>query len=163
MLIETTVFYPPSLRARWPSPLAADWLASYPALFEPQDFDQTQTQPTKHFYEWLSAIHLHHRDGVLSLIEKYGYANHPRKAAVLDRLLGPKAEIVRSLKSRHGVQPPDVLVYAPDFSRYWFVEAKGPTDSVKDNQHRSYPILQAELDAKIEIVTFIASPDSPAL
>ncbi len=159
MIRETTLTFPLALRARWPSPLAAEWLASYPSLFEAQDFEQTLTQPTKHFFEWLAAVHLHQRDGVFALIEKYGYGNHPRKVAALDRILGAGADIVRSLRPKYGVQPPDLLVYTPDCSRYWFVEAKGPTDSVRSTQDSSYQILQDALGADIEVVHFIPSPN----
>lgn len=162
MVTETTFSFPSTLLARWPSPLAAEWLVSYPQLFEQHDFAQTQSQPNKHFVEWMAAVQLHHRDGVHALVEKYGYGNHPRKIAVVDRLLGPGAEVVRSLHARHKVQPPDLLVYATDFSTYWFVEAKGPENQLRPAQETSYEILQAELGATIEIVHFTLSSTESA-
>ena len=46
----------------------------------------TRRQPRNHFSEWFAAIHLFHRDGALSLIEKYLYANHTRKRSLLTNL-----------------------------------------------------------------------------
>lgn len=160
MIRDTRLFFPNALRARWPEPLAREWSESYPELFDEQDLAQTVTQPGKHFFEWLAAVCLFHRDGVHALVEKYGFANHPRKVGMVDELLGSRAQVVRGLCSDHGVQPPDLLVFAPDMSRYWFVEAKGPDDRVRDSQEASHRILQDALGADIEIIRLVP-PSAP--
>ncbi len=38
-----------------------------------------ENQPDYHFWEWLAAIVLYHATGYRALVEKYAYANHPRK------------------------------------------------------------------------------------
>jgi len=69
--MKETVFYcSPQVRRLWPSPLAAQWASLYPQLFDRDDVRITQLQPKNHFSEWFAAIHLFHRDGVLSLVEK---------------------------------------------------------------------------------------------
>lgn len=155
MIRNTRLFFPQALRARWPDALAREWFESYPELFDAQDLALTVTQPGKHFFEWQAAVCLFHRDGVLALVEKYGFAIHPRKVGLVDELLGSRAQVVRGLYSDHGVQPPDLLVFAPDMLRYWFMEAKGPDDSVRDSQEASHRILQDALGADIEIIRFV--------
>lgn len=158
LIRDTEIFYSTALRARWPHALAREWFESYPELFEEQDLALTVTQPDKHFFEWLAAVCLFHRDGVHALVEKYGFANHPRKVRLVDELLGSRAEVVRGLYSQHGVQPPDLLVFAPDMSRYWFAEAKGPDDRVRDSQETSHRILQDSLGVDIEVIRFVPNP-----
>ena len=80
---EVTIFATAQLRKLWPDPLASHWLHVYPQVFDEDDFRITRRQPTKHFNEWLAAVHLFHRDGVYSLIEKYAFANHSRKRALI--------------------------------------------------------------------------------
>ena len=107
----TTIFYSQSLRDRWPDPLAREWLASYPCIFDEDDRRLTSNQPRRHFFEWLAAIHLFQRDGAISLIEKYGCRNHPRQVLRMAELLSASdQQFVRQLKSTHGVQPPDELL-----------------------------------------------------
>ena len=154
MTEKTTIHFSLKMRDRWPRPLAAEWQATHPDLFDADDLRLTHTQPEKHFYEWLAAIHLFHRDGALSLIEKYGYANHAHKVEQLDKILGTDgAAFVRSLRSRHNVQPPDLFVYVPGTSRLWFAEVKGPRDSVMPKQADSHSLLADHLGARVELIS----------
>src|ERR1700749_1253020 len=77
----TTIFCPPGLRAKWMlegSPLPAIWHDQYPQLFDDEDLRIANgPQRRGHFSEWFTAIHLLHRDGSISFIEKYDtYENH---------------------------------------------------------------------------------------
>jgi hypothetical protein len=72
-------------------------------------------------------IHLLHRDGAFSLVEKYAFANHPRKRAIMNQLLSEsQRRALDGIKAEFNIQLPDLLVYAPDGSRWWFAEVKGP-------------------------------------
>ena len=97
--------------ARWP--LDAGWAQRFPELFDEQDVRTAENQPQYHFVEWLAAIVLHHATGFLALVEKYAYANHPRKQEIVAKLLPD--DVLRVLRDRteHGsIQGPDLLMYA---------------------------------------------------
>jgi len=68
---------PSATRALWPQPLARRWRSEYPHIFDSDDLRLALAQPRNHFAEWFVAIHLFHRDGAYSLLEKYLYGNHP--------------------------------------------------------------------------------------
>ena len=149
----TTLHCPTALRSQWPA-LATAWRAQYPMIFDEDDLRQTRKQGPKHFVEWFTAIHIFHRDGVCSLVEKYGYANHERKNRIVEELLPEKvAGVVRTWRTKTGAQPPDLLVYSPtEPSRFWFVEVKGPRDRMRPKQAASHRRLTRELGVRVEIV-----------
>jgi len=154
MIRETAIHFSKQMRDRWPMPLASEWHAMYPDLFDDDDLRLALSQPRKHFYEWLSAIHLFQRDGALSLVEKYGYGNHARKVERLNSILGDDgAAFVRSLRPLRKVQPPDLFVYVPGSMRFWFAEVKGPTDSLMPKQTESHGQLADRFGTEIEIIT----------
>jgi hypothetical protein len=104
-----------------------------PELFDADDRQLLSRQADYHFYEWLAAIHLFHRDGMVSVVEKYCYANHPRKVALLRSLMSEAdRDFVVTFRRHHGVQPPDLLLFEPDLSTFRFAEVKGPSDRVRD-------------------------------
>jgi len=124
---DITIYFTEGLRRRWPSPLAHEWLAAYPQIFDEDDPRLALSQPSKHFFEWLAAMNLLHRYGVFCLVEKYAYKNHSRKVQILSRLLGDfERAFVLSLRRTRHVQPPDLLVYTPNLASFCFAEVKGP-------------------------------------
>ena len=154
MASKSTIYFPPQLRARWPMPLAAEWRASYPNLFDDDDLRLAIGQPENHFYEWLAAIHLSQRDGVHALVEKYAYENHARKVRLLRELLPPQAqEFLHHFRDRFGVQPPDLLLFRPDGSEYWFAEVKGPGDRLSERQRESHKQIATSLGVHVELIT----------
>ena len=103
------------------------WKLRFPELFDEQDVGIAENQPDYHFWEWLAAIVLYHATGYRALVDKYAYANHPRKQEIVARLLS--GDVLRVLRDRteHGsIQGPDLLMYAPDMSDWFFCEVKGP-------------------------------------
>jgi len=156
---ETTIFYSPELRNQWPIPLIEHWSKAYPKLFDEDDIRNTRLQPTKHFNEWFAAIHLFENHGVLSLIEKYVYANHHRKREVLVKLLDHRQlDVLSEIRAKHHTQLPDLLVYAPDYSRFWFAEVKGPTDRLRKHQRDSHADILRRLDVKVELINVRVQP-----
>jgi hypothetical protein len=122
-------------------------------LFDEDDVRLTTRQPKNHFCEWFAAIHLFHRDGVLSLVEKYVYSTHSRKQTLFRELLtecqrATLDEICSGLK----VQPPDLLVFRPDRSRFWFAEIKGPGDRMREAQRRSHAAIRRRLHVPVELI-----------
>lgn len=151
---QTTIYFSVALRKRWPVPLAEEWRISYPHLFDDDDLRLATSQPHNHFCEWLAAIFLFHRDGVYALVEKYAYQNHARKMKLLNELLSPRdREFLRAFRKTTGVQPPDLFLFRPDQSLYWFAEVKGPGDRLTGRQLSSHQLLTATLGTQVELVT----------
>lgn len=146
---------PRSLRALWPDPLAGQWMEKYPQLFDADDFRCTRKQHHKHFWEWNGAIHIYKRDGAYSLVEKYDCLNHPVK---IERLFGVLSEsqvaFVRSIYYDYHTQVPDLFCYSAETGRFWFVEVKGPTDSLRANQVEGHRAIERELGVPVEILEF---------
>lgn len=138
---KSTVFYTPQLRELWPTPLAQRWAKVYPQVFDEDDLRITRHQPKYHFREWLAAVYLLHRDGALCLVEKYIYDDtHPRKAKAVQGLL-TQAQLaaLRRWRKDYKVQPPDLLVYSPDWSSFWFAEIKGRRSDLGPNSNGVTP------------------------
>ena len=124
--------------------LAPEWARSFPDLFDEDDLRLATTQGPRgnHFPEWLAAIWLHKKTGYRSLVQKYEFANHARKQEIVSRLLPP--EVLRLLRDRteHGsAQSPDLLMYAPDLSDWFFCEVKGPGDHLRPEQEKKFEKL----------------------
>ncbi len=156
---RSTVYCTASLRAQWPNPLAGLWWRAYPELFDDADLRQLGKQPDNHFREWLTAVHHHHRYGVSVLVEKYMCSadSHPRKYELLERVVGRDAAAFLRTFVRGG-QPPDLLVYAPGYSQYWFVEVKGSKEGPTEAQPETFDRIREELGARIELVTVETLP-----
>ena len=151
---ETVIYFSPDLRSLWPSPLAAQWASQYPHLFDQDDLRITRLQPKNHFAEWLAAIHLFHRDGVLSLVEKYMNSAHPRKRDLIEAMLtDSQRAALGEIQAEWGVQLPDLLVFSPDRSSFWFAEVKGPGDRLRDVQRRSHAEIVRRLSVTVELIT----------
>ena len=145
-----TLYFEPAIRRQWPDPLAMQWLAAYPQLFDADDLRITRRQPNKHFCEWFAAIHLFHRDGIFFLVEKYMFANHPRKRAVLGKILNEEQILtLDAICEEFKIQLPDLLVYAPDHSCFSFVEVKGPGDTLRRIQKLSHTAIRDRLNVTV--------------
>jgi len=130
----TTIYCSVQVRRSWPA-VAEWWATMYPQLFDDKDLQLTGSQPGNHFAEWFAAIHLFHRDGHLSLIEKYIYEAHPAKLQQVARLGDGLLEELRKLRQEMHVQPPDLLVYSED-GLLGFAEVKGPGDRSEPNERQ---------------------------
>jgi VRR-NUC domain len=152
-LIQTTIQCTKAIRDLWPDPLARQWLQQYPDVFDADDLRLTVNQPKNHFCEWFAAIHLFQRDGAHSLVEKYVYQNHPAKVARLATLLSERErKTLDAIREAHTVQLPDLFVFVPKTTRYWFAEIKGPGDRLSTKQIRSRDAITRELGVPVEII-----------
>lgn len=114
-----------------------------------------ENQPAYHFYEWLAAIILHHATGYRSLVGKYQFENHARKRAVVAKVLSPAVrELLDSRTTWGRTQGPDLLMYAPDFSDWFFCEAKGPRDTLRERQRGFFAALAKTSGKPIRLVEF---------
>ena len=136
-------------------PLRRRWRRQYSHLFDTQDAVLAENQPAYHFYEWLAAIILHHSTGYRSLVGKYQFENHPRKRAVVAKVLSPTVCGLLDSRSTWGrTQGPDLLMYAPDFSDWFFCEAKGPRDTLGERQRGFFSALAEVSGRAIRLVEF---------
>lgn len=139
------------------------WAKTYPMLFDEDDLRiaENQTEMGYHFYEWLAAVLIYHSHGLFSLVEKYQFASHPRKQDKVDKLVEPRiAELIRSHPDYGNAQCPDLLVYNPDHSDWFFCEVKGPADRLRSEQAEFFRAL-ADLSGKpINLVEFMHIPIS---
>jgi VRR-NUC domain len=155
-----------SQREQWKSGhLAAEWARKFPELFDEQDVGLVETQGHfgAHHVEWLAAILLYHTTGYLSLVSKYEFANHRRKQEIVKKVL--PADVLTILRDRteHGrAQGPDLLVYAQDFSDWFFCEVKGPGDRLRLEQKRKFEALAAVSGKPVRLLRFRWVPDARA-
>ena len=152
-LIQTTIHCTKAIRDLWPDPLARQWLQQYPDIFDRDDLRLAMNQARYHFCEWFAAIHLFHREGAHSLVEQYVYQNHPAKVARMATLLSERErKTLDAIRVAHAVQLPDLFVFVPKTSRYWFAEVKGPRDHLSTKQSRSHDAITRELKVPVEII-----------
>ena len=136
--------------------LQGQWAAAYPQLFDDLDV-QLATGPQGdagyHFAEWLGAIILHHVTGYHSLIAKYQLPKHVAKRTVV-RELGLANLLFRKHSEYGGTHGPDLLMYAPDRSAYFFCEVKGPGDALSPRQEKYFLHLEKETGSPIRMLKF---------
>lgn len=108
--------------------LPAEWARRYPELFDEDDLRLAANRSDYHFYEWLGAVVIFSTTGYLGLVEKYEFRAHPRKVRIVEDMIS--AEALRAIRGG-GTQCPDLLVYAPDRSDWFFCEVKGVGDRLR--------------------------------
>jgi hypothetical protein len=133
-------------KERWLSGrLAPEWRRRFPELFDVDDLRLAQGPQGPmgyHFVEWVAAIVLYHTTGYLSLVSKYEFGNHLAKQRVVAQLLPPALRVALRDRVQHGsAQPPDLLMYAPDLSDWFFCEVKGPGDALRPQQVQKFGAL----------------------
>lgn len=126
--------------------LVHEWAARYPHLFDRHERQTALNQLGGHFPEWAAAVHLYGTTGWLSLVESYYAKSQIWKPRVLEAL-GAHGLVAFFREQRElgwgRMHPPDLLVYAPDFSDYFYCEVKGPRDSLSERQDAYFSALSA--------------------
>ncbi len=109
-----------------------------------------------HFYEWLAAVLIYHTHGYLSLVEQYQFKSHSRKQSILRQLTSSLTlEFIQYHPEFGKVQCPDLLVYNPNFSEWFFCEVKGPSDSLTSKQIEFFRALANNSGKDIRMVEFV--------
>jgi len=137
--------------------LVEQWAAQYPLLFDQYDLRIARNQASMgyHYFEWLAAILLYHTTGWLSLNQKYQYKSHARKRRILSKLTTPEVfHFISSKGWETVIQCPDLLVYSPDYSDWYFCEVKGPNDRMRSEQERFFEELHEFTGRDIRSVEF---------
>ena len=145
--------------------LLETWAAAYPFLFDAQDVAAARNQALRgyHFVEWLSAIHLWQEHGWLSLQSKYPYKKHAGKRAIFADVAGAATSTYfAGLTPKEYFQAPDLFVYAPDRSIWFYCEVKGPRDRLRPKQSAFFDALVAATGASIKVITLSEQGPRPA-
>ena len=114
--------------------LRRQWFSQFPQLFDQEDFVRARNRTRPYFfYEWLAAIVLHQSTGFLALVTRY--QTDIRKRAILPKIVSPEVLSALEDRTRWGkTQGPDLLMYAMDYSDWFFCECKGPGDILSERQ-----------------------------
>lgn len=161
-VVENKFFYSERQRARFRNgELSNEWYKQYPQIFDEDDLRITITQTRGHFFEWLSAIIIYQSTGYLSLVEKYQFKTSTRKSDIL-KMFVSSGKITRELcdlminGKKYGFgnsQCPDLFVYLPDGSDWYFCEAKG-ADVITSSQMKYFEKLSEVSRKKIQMMKF---------
>jgi hypothetical protein len=144
-------------------PLRIEWAARYPQIFDEQEVRIAANQAGGHFYEWFAAVHLYETTSWLSLVESYQFKIQKWKRNVLQKLGASELLEFFDNQGKAGfgrMQAPDLLVYAPDLSGFYFCEVKGPTDRLRPVQIEYFKALSAASGGK-EIVILPVELSTP--
>jgi hypothetical protein len=116
---------------------------------------KNQAELGYHYFEWLAAVLLYHTYGYLSLVEQYQFKNHKRKHAILKRLVEPRViEFIQEHPAYGNIQCPDLLVYKPDESDWFFCEVKSPNDTLREKQVSFFRSLSRVSRKPVRLVEF---------
>lgn len=143
------------------SSLISRWATEYDFLFDEMDLSTARNQaPIRkggyHFYEWLAAILIYQATGMLSLVEGYQGMKHTRKQSVLRELLtDEQRNLILNTDKAFKAQAPDLLVYAPDYSSFFFCEVKGPRDKLRPNAESFCRAIESACGKPIVIARFV--------
>ena len=131
------------------------WAQCYPQIFDEDDLRIVPNQAPAgyHFYEWLSAVLLYESFGYLSLVEKYCFKNHAHKREILLKLM-PLDLSEKMSKIPGSAQTPDLLVYALDYSDWFFCEVKGPRDRLRTVQEQYFAELESTFGKPVRLIKF---------
>src|SRR3990170_4138957 len=145
-------FHPADREAFVQGTLAPHWANRYPELFDAADLGMAVSQPHYHFYEWLIAVTVLQEDGYLALVEKYQFKKHARDHAIFKGMV-PKElyHLVGESRAFGSRQPPDLFVYRPDRSDWFFCEVKGPEDEISDAQEPYFAAIEGKSPSPIRI------------
>lgn len=136
--------------------LYEDWYNRYPNLFDENDLQNTRSQAKNgyHFHEWLGAILLFQITGWFSLQQKYQFKKHLQKQNILVKL-GANSLISffenQKDKGFGSSQPPDLLVYSPDYSDWFMCEIKDPNDRLNEQQKEYFKELESVTNSQINL------------
>ncbi|MFN8111862.1 MAG: VRR-NUC domain-containing protein [Solirubrobacterales bacterium] len=136
--------------------LAEEWAERFPDLFDEDDRRLVANQKHLgfHFVEWLAAIVLHHTTGYLSLVGKYEFEKHARKRELIESMLPTEGLAALDDRETHGrTQAPDLFMFAPDRTDWFFCEVKGPRDSLRPAQAAKFETLASATGRPIRLLT----------
>jgi len=151
-----TYVYDPQARESFSSGrLREEWINHYHMLFDEIDKDTARNQIHYHYFEWQAAVNLYDEYGFYSLIEKYQFRKHKFQHDLFKSLV--PASVLDLLKShKYGRQQmPDLLVYSPDRTKWFFCEVKGNRDKERTSQTNFFDELQQLTSQPVRLIKFV--------
>ena len=133
------------------------WAKQYPQIFDELDLELAINQPNYHFLEWLAAILLFNSTGYFSLLEQYEFKRHERKQKLFKEIV--TLDVLDVINST-SIQCPDLFVYSPDRSDWYFCEVKGPGDRLRPVQKDYFEKLSVASGKAIRIVKLKKQKDN---
>lgn len=98
---------------------------------------------------------LHEATGYRCLLQKYQFSTHPQKQATLARVIPPSLTAIFDAQvGGNRRQGPDLLMYAPDETNFFFCEVKGPHDNPRPPQTELFESIAAATGQRIELLRF---------
>lgn len=132
-----------------------EWHKKYSELYDEDDLRIIKNQPYRHFYEWLTAIHIYEKTGYLSLVEKYEFKAHEKKQRIFHECV--PTELIELLNNKKGfghIQCPDLFVYKPDLTDWFFCEVKGLNDRIRKEQRLFFQEIESITEKPIRNIQF---------
>ena len=136
------------------------WLKDYPDLFDKKDKQLFENQAVFGFgfVEFLSVIFIHNATGYIPLLGSYGWKTQADKNALVREMVSNETwDLIMNQKSHHS-QPPDLFVYSPDKSNYFFCEVKGPGDRLRETQMQYFMLLQEVSGKPVYTIKYKLAP-----
>ena len=134
------------------------WYEQYPNLFDDKQLQWAHGQAKYgyHFFEWMGKILLHTATGYLPMGgNEYRIRPQNRKTQQLEKTVSPEAlDLIEHCLAIYHCQAPDLLMYAPDYSDYFFCEVKGNSDRLSQAQLKFYLDLQSTTGKPVYILYF---------
>jgi hypothetical protein len=155
---QELLYYPAQQLQLWKvGELSGKWHNELPDLFKDEDLRHVQNQPYAHFGEWFTAIH-YWKQRYRVLIEKYVFPKaHPKACSTAKDLLG--VDLFRFLcEHARSCQPPDLLVYRPNFQSFFFVEVKLGHDHLRPSQKAHFECLEQMTRQEVVLVNLKPEP-----
>lgn len=139
--------------------LIRQWAEQYPFLFGPEEVSAALSSSGKRtgsFFEWVSAVRLYEARGYYSLLRDYAPSSQNGKHEFVGKLCG-KVVTGFMAAAPAKTQFPDLLVYTPDLSEWYFCDVKGPGDIVRKSEETFFPRLADGTGAGIYLLTLSLS------
>lgn len=109
------------------------------------------------FFETLGALILYHATGYLPLSSTWNFEFPVEEEnAAVEKLMGSDLlRLIRDQRTEAGqTQAPDNLMYAPDFSDWFFADAKGPGDVLGVLQRKKFEAIAEMSGRPIRLLHF---------
>lgn len=152
-MVELRFTYATSMRERFrDGSLMREWASRYPQLFDVDDVRIATNQRNGHFVEWLAAVLLFESTGYHSLVEKYGCKSHPRKLEPYRSRV--PVDVREYLDEEIDGGAPDLFVFDPAGTDWFFCEVKGPTDRVRAIQTSCWKTLERMSGRDVRLLQF---------
>lgn len=135
--------------------LREDWYRMYPFIFDEVDLETARNQTQYHYFEWQTAINIYEKYSYLSLVEKYQFQKHKNQFEIFSNLV--PANVIELLQTKQfgNQQLPDLFVYSPDRSNWFFCEVKGNNDKLSLTQENLFNKLTFLTNNPVRLIKYI--------